>query len=97
MHTIFDIACNFTNERFDKDLNDVISRSFDNNITKFGLICSQLKDVQRIIEIKDLYPDSIYFTLGVHPHNSNEINEFFDIGFITLILSDNPKGNKFFL
>ena len=44
MHTIFDIACNFTNERFDKDLNDVISRSFDNNITKFGLICSQLKD-----------------------------------------------------
>ena len=58
MHTIFDIACNFTNERFDKDLNDVISRSFDNNITKFGLICSQLKDVQRIIEIKDLYPDS---------------------------------------
>ena len=53
MHTIFDIACNFTNERFDKDLNDVISRSFDNNITKFGLICSQLKDVQRIIEIKD--------------------------------------------
>ena len=75
MHTIFDIACNFTNERFDKDLNDVISRSFDNNITKFGLICSQLKDVQRIIEIKDLYPDSIYFTLGVHPHNSNEINE----------------------
>ena len=75
MHTIFDIACNFTNERFDKDLNDVISRSFDNNITKFGLICSQLKDVQRIIEIKDLYPDSIYFTLGVHPHNSSEINE----------------------
>lgn len=76
MHTIFDIACNFTNERFDKDLNDVISRSFDNNITKFGLICSQLKDVQKIIKIKDLYPDSIYFTLGVHPHNSNEINEF---------------------
>ena len=59
MHTIFDIACNFTNERFDKDLNDVISRSFDNNITKFGLICSQLKDVQKIIKIKDLYPDSI--------------------------------------
>ena len=54
----------------------MISRSFDNNITKFGLICSQLKDVQKIIEIKNLYPDSICFTLGVHPHNSNEINEF---------------------
>ena len=72
MHTIFDIACNFTNERFDKDLNDVISRSFDNNITKFGLICSQLKDLQRIIEIKDLYPDSIYFTLGVNPNAVGE-------------------------
>ena len=54
MHTIFDIACNFTNERFDKDLNDVISRSFDNNITKFGLICSQLKDVQKINMLSSL-------------------------------------------
>ena len=75
MHTIFDIACNFTNERFDKDLNDVISRSFDNNITKFGLICSQLKDVQRIIEIKELYTDRISVTEGVHPHKSKDINE----------------------
>ena len=42
MHEIADIACNFTSDRFDNDLDKVISRALTNKITKFGLICSQL-------------------------------------------------------
>ena len=42
MHDIFDIACNFTSERFDNDLNEVIDRAIKNNVTKFGLICSRV-------------------------------------------------------
>ena len=48
MHEIADIACNFTSERFNKDLNEVISRAITNKITKFGLICSQLDDVEKL-------------------------------------------------
>ena len=40
MHEVADIACNFTSERFDKDLDEVINRAMTNKITKFGLICS---------------------------------------------------------
>ena len=38
MHEIADIACNFTSDRFDNDLDEVISRALTNKITKFGLI-----------------------------------------------------------
>ena len=40
MHEIVDIACNFTNERFDNDLDVVIHKAINNKISKFGLICS---------------------------------------------------------
>jgi len=34
MHDIFDIACNFTSERFDGDLEEIINRGID--IDKLG-------------------------------------------------------------
>ena len=55
MHEIADIACNFTSERFNKDLNEVINRAITNKITKFGLICSQLDDVEKLMNICLLY------------------------------------------
>ena len=47
MHQIADIACNFTSERFNKDLNEVINRAMTNKISKFGLICSRLGDLDK--------------------------------------------------
>ena len=74
MHEIADIACNFTSDRFDKDLDEVIDRAVDNNITKFGLICSRLSDLDKLLEIYNRYSKNMFFTLGVHPHHANEIN-----------------------
>ena len=51
MHEIADIACNFTSDRFDKDLDEVIERAIANDITKFGLICSRLSDLDKLLEI----------------------------------------------
>ena len=75
MHSIFDIACNFTSDRFDDDLEVVIKRAKRNNITKFGLICSRVDDLTRLLQIYNDYSDSMYFTIGVHPHHANEINK----------------------
>ena len=33
MHEIADIACNFTSDRFDNDLDEVINQAIVNNIT----------------------------------------------------------------
>tara|TARA_B100001175_G_scaffold315390_1_gene326846 strand:+ start:840 stop:1628 length:789 start_codon:yes stop_codon:yes gene_type:complete len=75
MHEIADIACNFTSERFDKDLNEVINRAIKNKITKFGLICSRLNDLDKLLKIYEQYLNNMFFTIGVHPHHANEIND----------------------
>ena len=75
MHEIADIACNFTSDRFDKDLDQVIERAIANDITKFGLICSRLSDLDKLLEIYNRYSKEMFFTIGVHPHHANEINE----------------------
>ena len=74
MHEIADIACNFTSDRFDNDLDEVIDRAIANHITKFGLICSQLRDIDKLLEIYNRYSKNMFFTIGVHPHHANEIN-----------------------
>ena len=75
MHEVADIACNFTSERFDKDLDEVINRAMTNKITKFGLICSRLSDIDKLLEIYNQYSKNMFFTIGVHPHHANEIND----------------------
>ena len=75
MHEIADIACNFTSDRFDNDLDEVINQAIINNITKFGLICSRLSDIDKLLEIYNRYSKDMFFTIGVHPHHANEINE----------------------
>ena len=74
MHDIADIACNFSSDRFDSDLDEVINRAISNNITKFGLICSRLGDLDKLLSIYNNYSDSMLFTIGVHPHHANEFN-----------------------
>ena len=51
MYEISDIGCNFTNDSFDNDLDTVIYKAIENKITKFGLICSRLNDVEKLLSI----------------------------------------------
>ena len=42
MTKLFDIACNFTSERFHSDLDDVISNAIENNVEKFLVVSAEL-------------------------------------------------------
>ena len=92
MHEIADIACNFTSDRFEKDLDEVIERAIANNITKFGLICSRLSDIDKLLEIFNRYSKDMYFTIGVHPHHANEINEKYLKKLKESISNNNPHA-----
>lgn len=48
MINLFDIACNFSSDRFDNDLNEVIQRAKNNNVTKFLVVSASLKDVEKL-------------------------------------------------
>ena len=92
MHEVADIACNFTNERFDKDLDEVINRAITNKITKFGLICSRLSDLDRLLEIYNQYSKDMFFTIGVHPHHANEINDEYLKNLKEAVINNNPHA-----
>ena len=92
MHEIADIACNFTSNRFDNDLDEVINQAIVNNITKFGLICSRLSDIEKLLEIYNRYSKDMFFTIGVHPHHANEINEEYLKKLKEVINNNNPHA-----
>ncbi len=92
MHEIADIACNFTSDRFDNDLDEVINQAIVNNITKFGLICSRLSDIDKLLEIYNRYSKDMFFTIGVHPHHANEINEEYLKQLKEVINNNNPHA-----
>ena len=92
MHEIADIACNFTSDRFDNDLDEVINQAIVNNITKFGLICSRLSDIEKLLEIYNRYSKDMFLTIGVHPHHANEINEEYLKKLKEVINNNNPHA-----
>ena len=74
MNNLFDIACNFSSNRFESDLNEVIKRAKDNNVTKFLLVSASLKDAEKVNKIYQDNIDSCFLTIGAHPHHANEFN-----------------------
>ena len=74
MINLFDIACNFSSNRFDNDLNEVIQRAKNNNVTKFLVVSASLKDAEKVHRIYQDNKDSCFFTIGVHPHHANEFD-----------------------
>ena len=92
MYEIADIACNFTSERFDKDLDGVINRAITNKITKFALICSRLGDLEKLLEIYNRFAKDMFFTIGVHPHHANEINDEYLKRLKEAIRDNNPHA-----
>ncbi len=74
MNDLFDIACNFSSDRFDDDLNEVIQRAQHNNVTKFLVVSASLKDTGKVYRIYQDNKNSCFFTIGVHPHHANEFD-----------------------
>ena len=72
MSHLFDIACNFSSERFDNDLQDVIQRAINNKVKKFLIVSASFKDVERVYEIYQQNNKNCFFTIGTHPHHANE-------------------------
>jgi len=56
MNNLFDIACNFSSERFDKDLDEVIQRAKNNKVSKFLVVSASLNDTEKV---NGIYKDNI--------------------------------------
>ena len=62
-HLIWDV--------FNQDLENIIKNSLSKNINKFIHPCVELKDFERMRELKNKYSDNIFLCAGVHPSHAN--------------------------
>ena len=74
MSSLFDIACNFSSERFDDDLQIVIDRAMKENVNKFLVVSASIKGFDKVYKIYQKYNENCFFTIGTHPHHANEFD-----------------------
>lgn len=65
---------NLTNKEFDHDRNMVIYRGLHVGVTKTISIGSCLRSSIDSLEISKKYPNYVYATIGIHPHNARFCN-----------------------
>lgn len=57
---------------FEPDLDEIVSRARQLNITRFFLPNVDTETIERLIEITDKYPDCFFPLAGIHPCSVNE-------------------------
>ena len=75
MNDLFDIACNFTHESFEDDLEQVIDNGMSIGVSKFLVVAAELDDAHKIDKLITNHKDLLYFTTGVHPHHAKSFND----------------------
>ena len=74
MNTYFDIALNLASERFSGERDKVVDTAIKHNVGYFNIVCSSINELDFVKDLNQRYEKNSCFTLGVHPHNANELN-----------------------
>ena len=70
-----DIGVNLLDESFNKDLDEVLDRSFGSNVNILINTSSSIEEAKRSLDLTERYPSKIYTTAGIHPHNASMADE----------------------
>ena len=71
---IIDSHCHLNYSEKEHPLIEVLSNAKDNNIGLMLNIATKSNEYDKLIETSNLYKE-VYFTLGVHPHEANDLND----------------------
>ncbi|GIS26748.1 MAG: hypothetical protein CM15mP127_11210 [Gammaproteobacteria bacterium] len=74
MPDYFDIACNFTSQEFINKTDAIIKESENHGVKKFLAVSSTISDFKTIAELRKSYPNKIFSSAGIHPHNATEVS-----------------------
>lgn len=68
---LVDSHVNLHGEHFQDDLDDVINRARDANVSTMLNICCKISDFPNVVKIAEQYKD-IYASVGTHPHDAKD-------------------------
>ena len=66
---IVDSHCHLDFPELYQNLDDVIKRAHDNNVSRLLTICTNLKSFEKIKLIINKYKN-VFGTIGIHPHSN---------------------------
>jgi TatD DNase family protein len=72
---MIDIGANLSNQRFDKDREQVIQSALDAGVLMIGVTGSDFQSNQAAVTLAQQYPDALFATSGCHPHHASEWNQ----------------------
>lgn len=80
MKKLIDIGVNLTDKQFAKDQEVVVERALENGVSQMILTGSNVKGSKEAAKLAKAYPNVLFSTAGIHPHdakgfNSNSIHE----------------------
>jgi TatD DNase family protein len=70
MQQLIDIGVNLTDKQFDNDRKEVIERGIENGVVQMILTGASLKSSKQALEIAKNYPNTLFSTAGIHPHDA---------------------------
>jgi len=72
---LVDIGANLTHQSFQKDLEEVLNRAFDNSVAHLMVTGTCLSSSQAACNLAQKYPSQLSATAGIHPHESESFTE----------------------
>lgn len=74
-YIIVDIGANLTNKKFTRDLDSVVGRARDAGVHKIMVTGTTVQSSKEALRLTRLFPETLYSTAGVHPHEAKAWDE----------------------
>lgn len=74
MNTFIDIGINLTNKQFYNEHEEIINRALDNGVEQMILTGTSVRGSKESAEIAEDYPEILFSTAGIHPHDAKSFN-----------------------
>ena len=75
MNTLIDIGINLTNKQFFHERDEIINRALDNGVEQMILTGTSVRGSKESAEIAEDYPEILFSTAGIHPHDARSFND----------------------
>lgn len=75
MNTYIDIGINLTNKQFFNEHEEIINRALDHGVEHMVLTGTSIRGSKESAAIAEEYPEILFSTAGIHPHDAKSFNE----------------------
>jgi len=88
MNTFIDIGINLTNKQFYNEHEEIINRALDNGVEQIILTGTSIRGSKESAAIAGDYPEILFSTAGIHPHDAKSFNNESSNGLRKLLKQD---------